>query len=197
MAEPVAPKYRASVSYSHADTSWAEWLRRALEGFHIDKDQVGWETPIRAGSCAPSSVSTASPSGMLRTLFIAAVVLSSAITACKNSAHAEDFVRHSIQEFDQEFVHGSGIQIDALTPVQIDSLVVLGRVWGFLKYHHPTVTSGKRHWDFELFRILPSVIDAQDSAARNKVLFEWVEALGPVPECDSWCGARGGSRIGG
>jgi hypothetical protein len=44
MAEPVSLKYRAFISYSHADTSWAKWLHRALESFTIDKDLVGRET---------------------------------------------------------------------------------------------------------------------------------------------------------
>jgi len=37
-------KYRAFLSYSHADTSWAKWLHRALEAYRIDKDLVGRET---------------------------------------------------------------------------------------------------------------------------------------------------------
>jgi hypothetical protein len=41
----VAPfKYRAFLSYSHRDTSWAKWLHRALEGYRIDKDLVGCAT---------------------------------------------------------------------------------------------------------------------------------------------------------
>ena len=44
MAEPVAFKYRAFISYSHADTSWAKWLHRGVEGFRIDKDLVGRKT---------------------------------------------------------------------------------------------------------------------------------------------------------
>ena len=48
MAEPVALKYRAFISYSHADTNWAKWLHRALEGFHVDKDLVGRETATGA-----------------------------------------------------------------------------------------------------------------------------------------------------
>ena len=44
MAEPVALKYRAFISYSHADTASAKWLHRGLEGFRIDKDLVGRET---------------------------------------------------------------------------------------------------------------------------------------------------------
>ena len=44
MAETTG-KYRAFISYSHADTGWAKWLHRGLEGFRIDKDLVGRETP--------------------------------------------------------------------------------------------------------------------------------------------------------
>jgi tetratricopeptide (TPR) repeat protein len=44
MAEPLALRYRAFISYSHADTSWAKWLHRALESFRIDRDLVGRET---------------------------------------------------------------------------------------------------------------------------------------------------------
>jgi hypothetical protein len=32
MAEPIAFKYRAFISYGHADTDWAKWLHRGLEG---------------------------------------------------------------------------------------------------------------------------------------------------------------------
>ena len=45
MAELFSLKYRAFISYSHADTAWAKWLHRALEGFRIDKDLVGRQTP--------------------------------------------------------------------------------------------------------------------------------------------------------
>jgi hypothetical protein len=44
MTEPVALKYRAFISYSHADTAQAKWLHRGLESFRIDGDLVGKET---------------------------------------------------------------------------------------------------------------------------------------------------------
>jgi tetratricopeptide (TPR) repeat protein len=53
MAEPIAFKYRAFISYSHADTSWAKWLHRALENLRIDKDLVDRET---ATGTIPSSL---------------------------------------------------------------------------------------------------------------------------------------------
>ena len=37
-------KYRAFISYSHADTAWAKWLHRGLETFVIDKDLADRET---------------------------------------------------------------------------------------------------------------------------------------------------------
>jgi len=46
VAVPVAIRYRAFLSYSHADTAWAKWLHAALEGFRIDKDLVGRNTPL-------------------------------------------------------------------------------------------------------------------------------------------------------
>jgi hypothetical protein len=43
---PVAIRYVAFLSYSHADTAWAKWLHAALEGFRIDRDLVGRATPL-------------------------------------------------------------------------------------------------------------------------------------------------------
>jgi hypothetical protein len=44
MSEPAALKYRAFISYSHADTDWAKWLHHGLEAFKIDQDLAGRET---------------------------------------------------------------------------------------------------------------------------------------------------------
>lgn len=41
----VGIKYRAFLSYSHADIGWAKWLHARLEGFRIEKDLVGREAP--------------------------------------------------------------------------------------------------------------------------------------------------------
>jgi hypothetical protein len=48
MAESFELKYRAFISYSHTDSSWAKWLHRGLEGFSIDKDLVGRKAPTGA-----------------------------------------------------------------------------------------------------------------------------------------------------
>ncbi|UWZ82709.1 S41 family peptidase [Occallatibacter riparius] len=84
---------------------------------------------------------------------------------------------------DTEFDKGSRIQVTALSDVQVDNLVTLGRVWGFLKYHHPAVTAGRRNWDYDLFRVLPEVLAASDRKQADDAILKWIEALGPVSEC--------------
>src|SRR5436190_16394494 len=46
MLSPVAFKYRAFLSYSHADTRWAKWLHGAIEGFRVDRDLIGRKTAL-------------------------------------------------------------------------------------------------------------------------------------------------------
>lgn len=48
MPEPSPFKYRAFISYAHADMRWGKWLHRSLESFHIDADLVGRATPMGA-----------------------------------------------------------------------------------------------------------------------------------------------------
>jgi C-terminal processing protease CtpA/Prc len=90
----------------------------------------------------------------------------------------------TVVDTDQEFDAGSKISVTSLTPMQVENLVTLGQVWGFLKYHHPAVTSGKRHWDYELFRIMPAILAAPDRAAANRALVEWIGRLGEIAACD-------------
>jgi tetratricopeptide (TPR) repeat protein len=45
VSELVPFKYRAFLSYSHRDKAWGKWLHAALEGYRIDKDLAGRDTP--------------------------------------------------------------------------------------------------------------------------------------------------------
>jgi hypothetical protein len=78
------------------------------------------------------------------------------------------------------FDQGSNIAIDRLSLDQVRRLALLGKVWGFVKYHHPHVTQGRLHWDYELLRILPRVLDARDFEAARTVVLGFVDAL-PLP----------------
>jgi C-terminal processing protease CtpA/Prc len=89
----------------------------------------------------------------------------------------------TVLDLDQDFDAGSGIAMKDLTGVQIANLAMLGKVWGFLKYHHPAVVGGKRNWDYELLRVLPQVLAAADSTAARAAISQWVTALGTVPAC--------------
>ena len=79
---------------------------------------------------------------------------------------------------DTAFDAGSGIPPITLTPQKTEDLYVMGLVWGYLKYYHPAVAAGNYNWDYELFRILPKVLAAQDPQQRDDVLYQWITGLG-------------------
>ncbi len=90
----------------------------------------------------------------------------------------------TILDRDHEFDAGSKLSLSNLTPAQVENLATLGQVWGFLKYHHPAATKGVRHWDYELFRVMPRVLSAADGAAALAVMDGWVAGLGPAASCN-------------
>lgn len=46
MSTLVDLKYRAFLSYAHADVRWGKWLHGQLEGYRIENDLVGRETTM-------------------------------------------------------------------------------------------------------------------------------------------------------
>lgn len=88
--------------------------------------------------------------------------------------------RQFAAKMDKEFDNGSNINLENLTPQMIENLEVLGKVWGFLKYYHPEVTQGKYNWDYELFRVLPSIASAKDKNRRNRLLNKWIDEYGKI-----------------
>jgi hypothetical protein len=79
-----------------------------------------------------------------------------------------------------DFEHGSNISLPKLSNEKINDLYVLGKVWGFLKYYHPAIATGKYNWDYELFKVLPKVLNATSLSERNNVLSAWIDTLGKV-----------------
>jgi hypothetical protein len=88
-------------------------------------------------------------------------------------------------DLDHEFDGGSGIALNQLTTIQIDNLATLGKVWGFLKYHHPQLTSGQHQWDYGLFRVMPAILAARDRAASSAALLRWIIGLGSPGSCEA------------
>jgi C-terminal processing protease CtpA/Prc len=58
------------------------------------------------------------------------------------------------------------------------------KVWGYLKYYHPQVASGKFDWDKQLFEVLPKIEKAQTKEEFSLVLESWIDSLGKVKEID-------------
>jgi C-terminal processing protease CtpA/Prc len=97
----------------------------------------------------------------------------------RNPSLAPALVREpTAVETDHEFDGGSRVSLAELSAAQIDNLVLLAKVWGFLKYHHPRVMAAKIHWDYELFRLLPPVARAKDRSGANQVLADWLARIG-------------------
>ncbi|MAB47798.1 MAG: hypothetical protein CMC05_04120 [Flavobacteriaceae bacterium] len=62
-------------------------------------------------------------------------------------------------------------------------LTSLGKVYGFLKYYHPNVATGKLDWDNEFIEILPEVLKATDKKSLSQVYINWIENLGKIENC--------------
>lgn len=95
----------------------------------------------------------------------------------------KQLAKQTVLDTDHEFDQGSRISLGELTPVQISNLVTVCKVWGFVKYHHPAVTSGQRHFGYDLLRILPAVLAAPDRNTANTEMFDWIRKLGSIQPC--------------
>jgi hypothetical protein len=84
---------------------------------------------------------------------------------------------------DRGFAAGSKVATRSLSPRQIDTLVITGKTWGFLKYHHPAITGGSKQWDYELLRRLPRLLEADSRAQAEQLLVEWIDSLGAIAPC--------------
>jgi C-terminal processing protease CtpA/Prc len=82
-----------------------------------------------------------------------------------------------------EFNAGSHITPAMLQKTSTANLALLGKVWGFLKYFHPAIAKGAKNWDYELFRIVPSFLNASTDTEKATVITQWIDKLGEVPPC--------------
>ncbi|WP_108822729.1 S41 family peptidase [Dysgonomonas sp. Marseille-P4361] len=87
---------------------------------------------------------------------------------------------------DKEFDESSKVVLDSLTPQMLENLEALGRVWGFLKYYHPEVTKGKYNWDYELFKVLPTIGNAKDKEERSKQIGKWIDKYGEIKDKEEY-----------
>lgn len=76
-----------------------------------------------------------------------------------------------------EFNNGSKISVELLNKIDHKKLQQLGLIWGFLKYYHPNIASGKYNWDSELFKIIPELSDAPYEQY-DKIVTNWIKGFG-------------------
>ncbi|MES2279429.1 MAG: S41 family peptidase [Bacteroidota bacterium] len=95
---------------------------------------------------------------------------------------------------DTAFAKGSGISLTSVNQQQVQNLALLGQVWGFVKYHHPAVARGDINIDAELFRVMPGVINAQNTKEASAAIEQWVDKLGVPEKCGS-CKPYNGDNI--
>lgn len=88
-------------------------------------------------------------------------------------------------EDDHEFDAGSAIDTIPTDKNSIDKLALLGKIWGVLKYYHPTVCDGQYNWDYELFRWLPEVLKSDSKTEVCEFVFNKVSAMGSLDKSDN------------
>ncbi|MFB3387056.1 S41 family peptidase [Flavobacterium sp. LAR06] len=67
----------------------------------------------------------------------------------------------------------------------IEKLSSLCKIWGFLKYYHPSVAKGTYNWDEQLIQLFPQVAEAKNQNELSNVYLKWIENLGEVKPCKS------------
>lgn len=110
----------------------------------------------------------------MKRVIVLAIIL--VVLACQKSYKAH---------LDKEFDNGSLINLSDLSEEEIDKLELLGRVWGFLKYHHPEIAEGNYNWDYELLRFLPRYLATRNDKERNSLIINWIDSLGRIDECSN------------
>ena len=81
---------------------------------------------------------------------------------------------------DTMFNQGSAINSIPPDADRMGNLYKLGLVWGFLKYYHPAVTAGNYNWDYELFRIMPQLLNERNPQVIDAILVKWIKGLGNI-----------------
>ena len=79
-----------------------------------------------------------------------------------------------------DFFNTSCIHIDSCNTQTVKKLTLLCKIWGYLKYYHPVVAAGEYNWDFELFRIMPLILEAQSQREFEKIIYDWIQSLGDI-----------------
>ena len=107
-------------------------------------------------------------------LILHCIIVFSFITACGRREPDED----EDEQYETQWVNGAGVPVGSHTEAKevviYENLALLGKVWGFAKYHHPMFLTGQLCWDAELLRLVPYVLDGRNVRG---ILYEWFVGL--------------------
>ncbi len=97
-------RYKAFISYSHADEAWARWLHRAIEAYHLPRNLVGLKTtvgevPARIKPVFRDRDELSSASSLGDTVKQALLDSENLIVVCSPSGASSIWVREEIREF--------------------------------------------------------------------------------------------------
>lgn len=109
---------------------------------------------------------------MKKSLLVLTICFTALIISCRSEKNTT--------KLNTEFDTGSKIKDVNLTVSKIEDLAMLGKVWGYLKYYHPTVGKGEYNWDYELFRIMPKIIECENKNERNQIFSKIIDNLGEI-----------------
>lgn len=66
---------------------------------------------------------------------------------------------------------------------KIENIKYFSKIWGYLKYYHPIVASGKFDWDEEFLRALPKISTLETKEEKAAFYINWIDGLGEVKVC--------------
>ena len=66
---------------------------------------------------------------------------------------------------------------------EIQKIATFTKVWGFLKYYHPKVATGKHDWDQEFMTRIKDLPSLKNKEEISRYYLDWLNSLGPVRAC--------------
>lgn len=94
-------KYRAFISYSHADHEWAVWLHRALERYRVPKKIAGAKGVTRLGKCFRDEEELSAAAELGPEIAEALMASDTLIVVCSPRAAQSPWVDKEIAQFKQ------------------------------------------------------------------------------------------------
>ncbi|MBW3519844.1 S41 family peptidase [Flavobacterium sp. NKUCC04_CG] len=103
----------------------------------------------------------------------------------KDISEAKVYKKSYKAQLDTAYDQESAIVFPELSKQKQLDLTLLGKIWGFLKYHHPEIAQGNYNWDYELFRFLPAYLKSRSIVERDALLLQWIDKYGEISLCES------------